>query len=222
MTQQRIGRASRWLALLMAFALIAAACGGDDDDTTATAEPEPQEDAAEPAEPEPEPEPEAEEPESEPEPEAEEPEPEPEPEPTATPEPEPTATPEPGGSAGEQAAAFIAESGLPLLEGAELSYYEESSDGTVIGGIVNAPPPPDMNALAASSGAELLTLEFGSVWAAMLFDEICFYYYVNYDSPEADFFWFYMAVVEGLTPDDCIAEFSVFRSQWEGIGAPTS
>ena len=71
-------RSTLVLAVLLSFALLAAACGDDDEAGTVT-EPEPA--AAEP-EPEPEPEPEA----PEPEPEAE---PEPEPETTEPPEPEP-------------------------------------------------------------------------------------------------------------------------------------
>ena len=67
------------LAILLSFALLAAACG-DDEDTETVAEPEPA--AAEPAEPEPEPETT----------EAPEPEPEPEPETTAAAEPEPEMT----------------------------------------------------------------------------------------------------------------------------------
>ena len=65
------------LAILLSFALLAAACG-DDEDTETVAEPEPA--AAEPAEPEPEPET------------TEAPEPEPEPETTEAAEPEPEMT----------------------------------------------------------------------------------------------------------------------------------
>ena len=66
-------------AILLSFALLAAACGDDDDtETASTPEPAPAEPAAEP-EPEPEPEPA----------ETEAPEPEPEPETTEAPEPEP-------------------------------------------------------------------------------------------------------------------------------------
>lgn len=224
MDQQRTGRVTRWLALFMAFALIAAACGGDDDDTTTAAEPEPQEEESAPAEPEAD----AEEPaaEPEPEPEAEEPaaeEPaEPEPEPTATPEPEPTATPEPELSAGEQAAAFAAEQGLPLPDGAELSFYEERDDGSVaIGGIVNAPPPPDVNALAASVGGEVAALEFGSVYGAMSLGQACAYLYANYDSPTAPFYWFYIVLIAAaVSVSECGDGLADFRSEWEGTGAP--
>ena len=214
----RKARRTRWLALFMAFALVAAACGGDDDDTTATAEPEPQEQAEEPAaeEPEPEPEPAEEEPEEEPEPTATS-----EPEPTATPEPEPTATPEPEPEPGELAAAYAADQGLPLPDGAELSFYEEQADGSIaIGGIVNSPPPPDVNALAASVGAEVAALEFGSVWGAMTLDEACWLFFANYDSPAAVFYWFYIVVSANLTGSDCGGGLADFRSAWEGTGAP--
>ena len=219
MNRQRTGRATRWLALFMAFALIAAACGGDDDTTTA-AEPEPQEQESAPAEPEPEAEEEAA---AEPEPETEEePAAEPEPEPTATPEPEPTATPEPELSAGEQAAAFAAAQGLPLPDGAELSFYEERDDGSVaIGGIVNAPPPPDVNALAASVGGEVAALEFGSVYGAMSLGQACAYLYANYDSPTAPFFWFYIVLIAAaVSVTECGDGLADFRSEWEGTGAP--
>ncbi len=88
------------LAVFLALALIAAACGGDSQDTaggeqTTTQQPEPE--APDP-DPDPEPEPEVAEPEPEPEPEPEVAEPAPEPE-VAEPEPEPepeVAEPEPG------------------------------------------------------------------------------------------------------------------------------
>ena len=91
------GRIWRWVAILLAFAVVAAACGDDDEEPASQPEapaepavdpdPEPEAPAAEPEAPaeEPEPEPEApaeapaEEPEPEPEEPAEEPEPEPEP-----------------------------------------------------------------------------------------------------------------------------------------------
>ncbi len=73
----------RWLAVLLAAALLFTACGDDDDEEPAApAEAPAEEPAAEPA-PEPEPEP------------AAEPEPAPEPEPAEEPEPEPAAPPEP-------------------------------------------------------------------------------------------------------------------------------
>lgn len=225
MDQKRTGPITRWLALLMAFALIAAACGGDDDDTTATAEPEPQAEESQPAE-EPATEPAAEdEPAEEP---AAEPEPEPtateEPEPTATPEPEPepTATPEPELSPGEAAAAFAAEQGLPLPDGAELSFYEERDDGSVaIGGIVNSPPPPDVNVLAASVGAEVAAMEFGSVWGAMSLGQACAFLFADYESPTASFYWFYIVLIAGIASvSECGDGLADFRSEWEGTGAP--
>lgn len=216
MTQQRIGRASRWLALLMAFALIAAACGGDDDDTTATAEPEPQEEAAEPAEPEPEPEPEAEEP--EPEPEAEEPEPEPEP--TATPEPEPTATPEPELSPGEQADAVVAELAITVPANTTFTVFEDG-DTPVMGGIVDGPPPPGLDGLAAQGGWVLVAQEFGSEWGAWFRDGICLMIAADYLSPSEAWYWiWYQVEALDITQEECEARFPEFRQIFRNVEPP--
>ena len=89
-TTVRASTLRRLLAVVLAFSVVAVACGDDDDDTSTPATTDEQPAAAPEPEPEPEPEPAAPEPEPEPEPEPAAPEPEPEPEPEpAAPEPEP-------------------------------------------------------------------------------------------------------------------------------------
>lgn len=219
MTYQRTGRITRWLALLLAFALITAACGGDDDDTTATAEPEPQAEESEPAE-EPEAEPaEAEEPEPEPDPTATT---APEPDPTATPEPEPTATPEPELSPGELADALVAELGITVPPNTTFTVFEDGDTAT-IGGIVEGPPPPGLDGLAATGGWELLAQEFGSEWAAWYRDDVCLMIAADYLSPSEDWYWIWYQVEElGLTAEECAARFPEFRQIFQNVEPPRS
>ncbi|MEM7286540.1 MAG: hypothetical protein AAF480_09335 [Actinomycetota bacterium] len=220
MMQQRAGRATRWLALLMTFGLIAAACGGDDDDATATAEPEPQEQAEQPAEAEPTEEP-ADEPEPEPEPDPTA-TPEPEPEPTATPEPEPTATPEPEPVPGELADALVAELDITLPPSTTFTVFEDG-DTPTMGGIVDGPPPPGLAGLAAEGGWVLLAQEFGSEWGAWYRDGICLMIAADYLSPSEAWYWIWYQVQEiGLTEEECSARFPEFREIFQNVEPPRS
>jgi len=202
----------RWLVIALALALVATACGGGDT-TTAAPAPQPTEASEPTTAPEPEPEP------------TTAPEPEPEPEPTTAPEPEPepepTTTSEPELSAAELSQAFATNNDVLLPANTTLNFYEENADGsTTVGGTVDGPPPPGLAGLAADAGWEVLVQEFGSEWAALFRGGICLLIYANYTTAQDPDYWIYVAVANGITPEECSTRFPAFRTAFEGIGSP--
>ena len=189
----------RAVVLMLAFALVAAACG--DDDATSTAATTASTDAPASTEA----------------PTAS----------TAAPTTTTTtaapATTQPAAMTPEE---FVAEHMIPLPAQTELVSIEEAEGGTRVGAIVSAAPPPGYAATATAAGWNVLDVTFGSERTTATFENTvasvvyCMIAYANYDSSSSPDYWIYFWFFTGLTEQDCLDAGDRLGSIQSLLGSP--
>ena len=184
------------MVLLLAFALVAAACGDDDATTTqattaatdAPASTEAPETTEAPAT-------------------------------TTT-----TAAPATTQAAGPTPESVIADNMVPLPPNTELVSLEEIDGGFRVGAIVNSAPPPNYAATLAGTDWEVLDVVFGSetTVATYLTASICLIAYANYGGATDSTFWVYFWIFTGgLTAEDCLNAVADVISFSSSLGRPS-
>ena len=188
----------RAVVLMLAFALVAAACG--DDDATSTAATTASTDAPASTEA----------------PTAS----------TAAPTTTTTAAPATTQPAAMTPEEFVAEHNIALPADTELVSIEEVDGATRIGATVNATPPPGYAAMATAAGWTVIDVTFGSEITTAIFAEAvgdlfyCLTAYANYDSHDSPEYWMWFTFWTGLTEADCLGASSLVSSALSLLGSP--
>jgi len=182
------------MVLLLAFALVAAACGDDDATTTQATTAATDAPASTEA-----------------------------PETTEAPTTTTTAAPATTQAAAPTAESVIADNMVPLPPNTEMVSLEEIDGGFRVGAIVNSAPPPNYAATLAGTDWEVLDVIFGSETTVATYATagICLIAYANYNGSSDPTFWFYFWILTALTPEDCMNAVADVISLSSSLGRPS-